>query len=52
MTFDHYHARVLISQARVFRLRGHIRWAIWLQVRAMVARCRARPALPVQGRLL
>jgi hypothetical protein len=54
MNFDQYVARVYIRQARAFRLRGdahNVRFAIWLQERAMVYRCRSRRALPRQAEM-
>jgi hypothetical protein len=51
-SFGLYFARVLLNEARRMRLNGHTTFAIWLQYRVMVNRCRLRSPLPIQGVLL
>lgn len=49
--FSLHYARVLLTQARAFRLRSGYAdgFTIWLQYRCMVHRCRARKPVAVQA---
>lgn len=51
-SFGLYYARVLLNEARRMRINGHRTFAVWLQYRLMVNRCRLRTPLPIQGVLL